>query len=117
LVGVLPYLTRKLGVDAKMYGYLLSFFSFAQLCGGPLFGRFGDLCGGKWALVLAFFASFVSYAGLSLVSTIPFLFLSRLPTIAMHGMQGCHWPAEKNPAKIQYICDDFPVILPQFFIK
>lgn len=87
-IGVMPYLTRNLGVDAKMFGYLQSVFAFVQLCGGPLYGRFGDLFGGKYALIIAFMSCVASFGLLSVAATIPVLFLSRLPSVLMHCMQG-----------------------------
>ncbi|CAH1774902.1 unnamed protein product, partial [Owenia fusiformis] len=86
--GTLPYLTKKLGVDAVIYGYLQTTFAVVQLCGGPLYGRFGDLFGGQAALVLAFGAAAISYAILGVSYSIPVLFLSRLPSVFMHAMQG-----------------------------
>jgi len=87
-IGVMPYLTKKLGVDTKVFGYLQSVFAFVQLCGGPLFGRFGDLFGGQSALILAFIAASSSYGLLALASSTFLLFLSRLPSVCMHSMQG-----------------------------
>ncbi|KAL3889099.1 hypothetical protein ACJMK2_001455 [Sinanodonta woodiana] len=86
--GTLPYLSKKLGVNPTMFGYLQTTFAVVQLAGGPLFGRFGDIFGGRAAMTLAFSASALTYLLLSLSSTIPLLFLSRLPSIFMHAMQG-----------------------------
>jgi len=87
-MGVLPYLTKKLGVDAKTFGYLQTTFSVLQLCGGPVYGRFGDLVGARYALVLAFSASATAYGLLAIAQTIPLLFLSRAPSVLMASMQG-----------------------------
>ena len=70
------------------FGYLQTTFAVVQLAGGPLFGRFGDLYGGRAALTLAFMSSALSYGLLGLSWNIPFLFLSRLPSVFMHAMQG-----------------------------
>ncbi|XP_066268311.1 solute carrier family 22 member 18-like [Branchiostoma lanceolatum] len=86
--GALPYLTKKLGVDPVVYGYLQTTFAVVQLCGGPLFGRFGDLFGTRSALVLAFSAAALSYGLLGMAEGMLLLFLSRLPSFLMHSMQG-----------------------------
>lgn len=59
-----------------------------QLAGGPLFGRFGDIFGGQAAMTLAFMAAALSYGLLGLSYTLPILFISRLPSVFMHAMQG-----------------------------
>lgn len=87
-IGVLPYLSKKLGADPVVFGYLQTTFAVVQLCGGPLFGRFGDIFGSRAALVLAFAAAALSYSILGLASTVSMLFLSRLPSVFMHAMQG-----------------------------
>ena len=50
--------------------------------------RFGDLYGGRAALVLAFMSASLSYLLLGAAFSIPMLFLSRLPSLCMHAMQG-----------------------------
>ncbi len=87
-VSIFQYLTKKLGVDPVMYGYLQTTFAILQLGGGPIFGRFGDLFGGRAALALAFVSSSLTYGILGLSYNIPVLFMSRLPVIFMHAMQG-----------------------------
>lgn len=87
-IGVLPYLSKKLGADPVVFGYLQTTFAVVQLCGGPIFGRFGDIFGSRAALVLSFMAAAMSYTILGLASTVSMLFLSRLPSIFMHAMQG-----------------------------
>ena len=37
-VPVLPFLSKKLGADPVMFGYLQTFANLAQLIGGPLLG-------------------------------------------------------------------------------
>ncbi|XP_060694791.1 solute carrier family 22 member 18 isoform X3 [Hemiscyllium ocellatum] len=49
--------------------------------------RFGDLFGGRAALSLAYFSSGFAYLLMGLSTSVPLLFLSRLPTVFMHGMQ------------------------------
>ncbi|XP_071109806.1 solute carrier family 22 member 18-like [Haliotis cracherodii] len=86
--GTLPYLSKKLGVDPVMFGYLQTTFAIVQLAGGPLFGRFGDLFGGRAAMTLAFLSAALSYFILGMSTSVPILFLSRLPSLFMHAMQG-----------------------------
>ena len=71
-----------------MFGYLQTTFAVVQLAGGPLFGRFGDIFGGRAALTLAFMAAALSYGLLGLSYSLPVLFISRLPSVFMHAMQG-----------------------------
>ena len=71
-----------------VFGYLQTTFAVVQLCGGPFYGRFGDIFGGKAALLLAFIASSTAYSLLAISDSIPLLFLSRIPSIGMHSMQG-----------------------------
>ena len=73
-----------------VFGYLQTTFAIVQLCGGPLFGRFGDVFGSRAALALAFISATVSYAVLGAATSVPMLFLSRLPSIFMHAMQGMY---------------------------
>ena len=82
------YLTKKLGADPIVFGYLQTTFAVVQLAGGPLFGRFGDIFGGQAAMTLAFMAAALSYGLLGLSYTLPILFISRLPSVFMHAMQG-----------------------------
>eukprot|EP00794_Sanderia_malayensis_P011987 gene11987-13225_t len=87
-LGVLPYLSKSLGADPVIFGYLQTTFAIVQLCGGPFFGRFGDLFGCKAALALAFSASSIAYGLLATATSVPMLFISRFPSVAMHSMQG-----------------------------
>ena len=82
------YLTKKLGVDPVMFGYLQTTFAITQLAGGPLFGQFGDKMGGQAAMILAFFSASLSYFLLGIAGTFFMLFISRLPSVFMHAMQG-----------------------------
>jgi OCT family organic cation transporter-like MFS transporter 18 len=82
------YLTKKLGADPVTFGYLQTTFAVVQLAGGPLFGRFGDVFGGRAAMSLAFLAASASYCFLALSYNLPILFMSRLPSVFMHAMQG-----------------------------
>ena len=85
---ILQYLTKALGVDTVVFGYLQTTFAIVQLCGGPVYGRFGDQFGSRAALVMAFAAAATSYGLLGLAGSVWVLFLSRLPSMFMHAMQG-----------------------------
>lgn len=87
-ISYFKYLSKKLGADPVVFGYLQTTFAVVQLCGGPIFGRFGDIFGSRAALVLSFAAAALSYSILGLASTVSMLFLSRLPSVFMHAMQG-----------------------------
>lgn len=85
--GTLPYLTKKLGVDPVMFGYLQTTFAVVQLAGGPLFGQFGDKMGGQAAMILAFLSASLTYVLLGLAGSFLMVFISRLPSVFMHAMQ------------------------------
>lgn len=93
---IFQYLTKKLGVDPVFFGYLQTTFAVVQLCGGPVYGRFGDMFGGRAAMALAFACASVSYFVLGIADTFFWLFLSRLPSVFMHAMQGEHWFYDKQ---------------------
>ena len=82
------YLSKKLGADPTTFGQLQTVFAVAQLMGGPFFGRAGDTLGEKFALILAFTGAMMSYLLMGLAESISILFLSRLPSVVMHTMQG-----------------------------
>jgi len=86
--GTLPYLTKSLGADPVMFGQLQTVFSLSQLVGGPIYGRLGDMWGERTALILAFTASVLTYVLTALSTSLPLLFLSRLPSVFLHVMQG-----------------------------
>ncbi|KAM3920243.1 solute carrier family 22 member 18 [Leptodactylus fuscus] len=85
---VTPYLAKSLGLDTVGFGYLQTFFGILQLVGGPVFGRFSDQYGPRAALTLSFLAASIFYLVLTFTTSIPLLFLSRLPSIFMHGLPG-----------------------------
>ena len=89
----LQYLSKKLGADPTTFGQLQTVFAVTQLLGGPIFGRIGDTLGERFALTLAFSGATLSYFLMGIAENIPLLFLSRLPSIVMHTMQG---NVEKN---------------------
>ncbi|XP_073514272.1 solute carrier family 22 member 18 [Phyllobates terribilis] len=85
---VTPYLARTLGLDTVGFGYLQTVFGILQLVGGPVFGRFSDQYGPRAALTLSFLSASIYYLILAFTTSIPFLFLSRLPSVFMHGLPG-----------------------------
>ena len=82
------YLSKKLGADPTIFGQLQTVFAVTQLLGGPIFGRIGDTLGERFALILAFSGATLSYLLMGIADNLPMLFLSRLPSVVMHTMQG-----------------------------
>ncbi|XP_062973240.1 solute carrier family 22 member 18 [Elgaria multicarinata webbii] len=86
--GIVPSLAKSLGLDAVGFGYLQTVFGVLQLLGGPIFGRFADQFGTRSALALSYLAGSLCFSLLSVSTSIPLLFLSRVPSIFMHGLPG-----------------------------
>ncbi|NXU53042.1 S22AI protein, partial [Turnix velox] len=87
-MGVMPYLAKSLGLDSVGFGYLQTIFGVLQLVGGPIFGRFADQFGSRAALILSCASGTAFFLLVSISTSIPLLFLSRLPTVFMHGLPG-----------------------------
>ncbi|XP_010207768.2 solute carrier family 22 member 18 [Colius striatus] len=87
-LGVMPYLAKSLGLDSMGFGYLQTTFGILQLVGGPIFGRFADQFGTRSALILSCASGSAFFLLTSISSSIPLLFLSRLPAVFMHGLPG-----------------------------
>ncbi|XP_072720810.1 solute carrier family 22 member 18 isoform X1 [Ciconia boyciana] len=87
-MGVMPYLAKSLGLDSVGFGYLQTTFGVLQLVGGPIFGRFMDQFGTRAALILSSASGSAFFLLLSISTSIPLLFLSRLPAVFMHGLPG-----------------------------
>ncbi|XP_061058250.1 solute carrier family 22 member 18 isoform X4 [Eubalaena glacialis] len=86
---IMPYLSRRLGLDSVAFGYQQTIFGVLQLLGGPVFGRFADQRGARAAFTLSFLASSALYLLLAAACspTLPgvaLLFASRLPGALMH---------------------------------
>ncbi|XP_003508130.3 solute carrier family 22 member 18 isoform X2 [Cricetulus griseus] len=86
---ILPYLSRTLGLDSVVFGYVQTTFGVLQLLGGPVFGRFADQYGARAALSLSFVAASTLYLLLvaSCSPALPgvfLLFASRIPAALMH---------------------------------
>ncbi|KFW07318.1 Solute carrier family 22 member 18, partial [Eurypyga helias] len=87
-MGVMPYLAKSLGLDSVGFGYLQTTFGILQLVGGPIFGRFADQFGTRAALILSCVSGSAFFLLVSISTSIPLLFLSRLPAVFMHGLPG-----------------------------
>ncbi|NXG46589.1 S22AI protein, partial [Psilopogon haemacephalus] len=87
-LGVMPYLAKSLGLDSVGFGYLQTTFGVLQLVGGPIFGRFADQFGARAALILSCASASAFFLLTSISTSIPLLFLSRLPVVFMHGLPG-----------------------------
>ncbi|NWV53650.1 S22AI protein, partial [Daphoenositta chrysoptera] len=87
-MGVMPYLAKSLGLDSVGFGYLQTTFGVLQLVGGYIFGRFADQFGARAAVILSCASGSVFFLLMSLSTSIPLLFLSRLPGVFMHGIPG-----------------------------
>jgi len=81
-------LSRNLGADPSVFGQLQTVSAVAQLLGGPIYGRLGDVMGERIPLLLAFASAFLSYFLMGIADNLSVLFLSRLPSVLMHVMQG-----------------------------
>lgn len=81
-------MAKRRGADVVTLGYMNTAFSFILMCGGPLYGRFGDVFGSRTALMLSCSAAALGYGILSLANSVLMLFLSRIPMGFMHTLQG-----------------------------
>ncbi|XP_071665078.1 solute carrier family 22 member 18 isoform X1 [Patagioenas fasciata] len=86
--GIMPYFVKTLGLDSVGFGYLQTTFGVFQLVGGPIFGRFADRFGTRAALILSCASGSAFFLLMSISTSIPLLFLSRLPAVFMHGLPG-----------------------------
>ncbi|XP_019628569.1 PREDICTED: solute carrier family 22 member 18-like [Branchiostoma belcheri] len=80
----LPFLTKSLGVGNRIFGAFTTTTAIAQLIGSPLFGRFGDVYGGRLSLTVSFLAMTTVSLMLAACGSIPVLFLTRLPLLFIH---------------------------------
>ncbi|NXC31777.1 S22AI protein, partial [Campylorhamphus procurvoides] len=87
-MGIMPYLAKSLGLDSVGFGYLQTTFGVLQLVGGYIFGRFADQFGARAALILSCASASALFLLMSFSTSIPLLFLSRLPGMFMHGIPG-----------------------------
>lgn len=103
-ISLLQFLSKKLGANPVIFGYMETLFAVSMLLGGPLFGRFGDIFGARAALLVAFLSSFLSYLVLSMASSIPELFLSRVFAFMMHAMHGRDTAVEGGGCPLLAVC-------------
>ncbi|KAJ1179056.1 hypothetical protein NDU88_004295 [Pleurodeles waltl] len=87
-ISTIPYLAKNLGLDSIGFGSLQTTFGVLQLIGGPVFGRFSDQFGVRAALTLSFLSGSLFYLLLGISTNIPLLFMSRIPSLFMHGLPG-----------------------------
>ncbi|XP_067396718.1 solute carrier family 22 member 18 isoform X2 [Emydura macquarii macquarii] len=87
-IGIIPYLAKSLGLDSIGFGYLQTTFGVLQLLGGPIFGRFADQFGTRAALTFSSLSGSAFFLLLSVSTSVPLLFLSRIPSVFMHGLPG-----------------------------
>ena len=92
----LQFLTKKLGIDTVIFGYLQTVSAIALLLGGPLFGRMGDLFGAKIVFLISFGGSFFFYFIMAIAGSALHLFVSQLFSFAMNAMQ-CMFQTQKLP--------------------
>ncbi|XP_006642626.1 solute carrier family 22 member 18 [Lepisosteus oculatus] len=85
---ITPYLAKRLGFDTIWFGYLQTTVGVIQLLGGPVFGRFADLFGARAALTMSCVASVVYFLLLGIASSVPLLFIHKLPAVFMHILPG-----------------------------
>jgi OCT family organic cation transporter-like MFS transporter 18 len=85
-----PFLVQQLAKDgsvehvSRVYGQLQSFFSAVQTVGSPLVGVMLDRVGVRLASAVVFLSSALSYLLLAGATTLPMLFLSKVPTALQH---------------------------------
>ncbi|XP_074853909.1 solute carrier family 67 member A1 isoform X2 [Carettochelys insculpta] len=88
LKSLFSYLAKSLGLDSVGFGYLQTTFGVLQLLGGPIFGRFADQFGTRAALTVSYLSGSAFFLLLSISTSVPVLFLSRIPSVFMHGLPG-----------------------------
>jgi MFS transporter, OCT family, solute carrier family 22 (organic cation transporter), member 18 len=86
-----PFLVQQLSKDGSSngdvthtYGQLQSFFSTIQTIGSPFVGILLDRLGVRLASTIVFASSALSYYILSIATTLPTLFYSKIPTALQH---------------------------------
>lgn len=82
-----PYMVSRLaaGDDSRAYSRVQAWFSAVQTVGSFLVGYLLDRFGLRGAFVINFLAAALSYALLANATSLSLLYLSKLPTVAMHG--------------------------------
>lgn len=87
---VMPYLSKELGADPVVFGYLQSFNQLVMLLGAPVIGKVIDKQGPKYGLLISHLMGGLGYFLLYCSTSVPLLFLSQLPGVfmaAMHSSQ------------------------------
>ena len=85
--GVLPYLTRRVGMNTELFGLMESTYALYQMITSPLYGRLGDLFGVRILYLVSEIASSITFGSLAFADSVPELFLTRIPALFMHSVQ------------------------------
>ena len=85
--GVLPYLTRRVGMNTELFGIMESTYAFYQMITSPVYGRLGDLFGVRILYLISELASSIAFGSLALADSTRELFLTRVPALFMHSVQ------------------------------
>lgn len=85
--GVLPYLTRQIGMNTELFGLMESTYALYQMITSPVYGRLGDLFGVRILYLISELASSITFGSLAFADSVPKLFLTRIPALFMHSVQ------------------------------
>jgi len=85
--GVLPYLTRRVGMSPEMFGLMESSFALYQMITSPIYGRLGDVFGVRVIYMISELSASVTFGSLAFAESVPALFLTRIPALFMHSVQ------------------------------
>lgn len=79
VIPLLPYYAVDLKATASQIGMLSSFYGILQLIGSTLVGKMSDQYGRKAVLCLSMIGAGISYFSMTLATSLPMLFLTRVP--------------------------------------
>ncbi|XP_035659331.1 solute carrier family 22 member 18-like [Branchiostoma floridae] len=82
--GALPYLAKRFEISNTLWGHIITTTALLQFVGGPLFGRFGDVYGGRLSLTLSCVAMATWAAMLSVSTSFQGVLLSTVPLVFSH---------------------------------
>ena len=71
--GVLPYLTRRVGMTAELFGLMESSYALYQMITSPIYGRLGDLFGIRILYMLSEICSSITFGSLAFADSVPAL--------------------------------------------
>ncbi|XP_078585784.1 solute carrier family 22 member 18-like [Branchiostoma floridae x Branchiostoma japonicum] len=78
------YLAKRLEISNTLWGHIITTTALLQFLGGPLFGRFGDVYGGRLSLTLSCVAMATWAAMLSVSNSFQGVLLSTVPLVFSH---------------------------------